>query len=162
MESMLKMKISIGSDHRGFDLKTLIINSFPDISLETGLKEEVVWEDVGCISKQRCDYPIYAKKVANSILNKHAEFGILICGSGIGMAIAANRFKGIYAALCTSPEMATVGRSDDNINVLVLPSGILSEPASLNVVSSMLKAWMQPLFKRGRYKERLDMVDQLP
>jgi len=145
------MKISIGSDHKGFELKNLIIKTFSKES----------WLDAGCLSLERCDYPIFAKKVVESILFKKAEFGILICGSGIGMSIAANRFKYIYAGLCLTSQMAMVARADDNLNILVLSSDFVSKDDNLKIVESMLKAWSTNVFKGGRYKERLDMLDSI-
>jgi ribose 5-phosphate isomerase B len=141
------MKISIGSDHRGFILKQKIIENFPSVE----------WSDVGVSSDDRTDYPIYAKKVCSEILNGKADLGILLCGSGVGMAIAANRHRGIYAANCWSKEVAALARQHDGINVLVLPADFVDLPKALEII----KSWLGSEFKGGRYQERLEMIDPI-
>jgi ribose 5-phosphate isomerase B len=140
------MKITIGSDHRGFDLKSQIIEHFKDIK----------WLDVGTNSKERTDYPIFAKKVCNNILKKEADLGILLCGSGVGVGIAANRFKGIYAAVCWNAQVAQSAKADDNANVLVLPANFISKEEALAII----KAWLGAEFKGGHYQKRLEMVEE--
>ncbi len=140
------MKIAIGADHRGFAYKEFI-------------KDEIValWLDVGAADEQRSDYPVFAQRVCEEMQKNQAEFGILICGSGVGMVVAANRFKGIYAGLACSEDMARVSREDDNINVLVIPSDFVTAEQAVD----MINAWLQATFKRGRYQERIDMIDEL-
>jgi len=140
------MKIAIGSDHRGYSQKNKIIQQITDIE----------WIDVGCFSPERCDYPKYAKLVVNVIREKKADLGVLLCGSGIGMAIAANRFKGMYAGLVWSVPVAIKAREDDNVNIVVLPSDFISDKESILII----KAWLQAKFKGGRYQERLSMIDE--
>lgn len=139
------MKITIGSDHRGYALKEFLKKNF----------SEFEWQDVGTDNGDRTDYPIFAKKVCSLIRDKKVELGILICGSGVGIAMAANRFSKIYAALCWSPEVARVAREHDYSNVLVLPSDFVSNEDALKIV----KAWMGAKFLGGRYQARLDMID---
>ncbi len=139
------MKITIGSDHRGIELKEKIKASFKDF----------VWMDAGANGADRTDYPIYAKRVVDSLLNKQADYGILICGSGIGMSIAANRYPKIYAALCWNESVAKVAKSDDGANVLILPADYVSIDDALKIV----KAWMDAEFKGGRYQDRLELID---
>jgi len=149
------MKIVIGSDHRGFELKKKIIETIKnagDVFIE--------WSDAGCESAERCDYPVYAKAVATKVVNKQAEYGILICGSGIGMALAANRHKGVYAGLCWNEKVAQVAHADDGVNVLVLSADIVSESQNLSIVAAMIDAWKNKTFKEGRYRERLNQVDE--
>jgi len=141
------MKITIGSDHRGYDLKEKIIKHFTDID----------WIDVGTNDKQRTDYPIYAKKACKNILDGTCQLGILICGSGVGMSIAANRLKGIYAALCLDEKLAHVAKSDDNVNVLALASDYINAEKSFSIIES----WLSASFLGERYKERLDMIDTI-
>ena len=136
------------------------MGSFSAVSLKGSTREEVQWDDVGAPNAQRSDYPVFAKKVVSAILEDESEFGILICGSGVGMGITANRFKGIYAGLCFTPEMATVARSDDNINVLVLASDFLEHQQAVDIVAAVIQAWGAQTFKGGRYQERLDMIDE--
>jgi len=139
------MKIAIGSDHRGFATKNIIIEQI----------DAYDWIDVGCFNDTRCDYPEFAKLVVGAISSKEADLGVLICGSGIGMAIAANRFAGMYAGLCWNPEIAKSAREDDNVNILVLPADFVSSEQVIEIIH----AWLQATFKGGRYQKRLDMID---
>jgi len=140
------MKISIGADHRGFTLKKKLIDTLVDYT----------WHDAGAFDDQRTDYPIFARKVCNDISSGLASVGVLICGSGIGMAIAANRYKGIYAALCWNVAIAQVARQDDGSNLLVLPSDFVTPEQAVE----MFKVWIGASFKGGRYQQRLDMIDR--
>ena len=88
-----------------------------------------------------------------------ADYGILICGSGVGMAIAANRSRGIYAALCWSPEIAQVAHQDDGVNILALASDYISDESNIAIVRAMLDEWANKTFKGGRYAQRLKMID---
>ena len=140
------MKISIGSDHRGYALKDAIIQNFPDIT----------WIDVGTENgKDRVDYPVFTKKVCKSILDGSVDRGILICGSGVGVSIAANRFAKIYAALCCSPEMAKIAREHDCANILALSSDFVSHGLTIKTV----QAWLESNFLGGKYQDRLDMLE---
>jgi ribose 5-phosphate isomerase B len=140
------MKISIGADHRGFPLKGEIVKFF----------SQVEWLDVGTNSAERTDYPIYAKRVCKEVLDGNVQAGILVCGSGVGVSIAANRFKGIYAALCWNRAVAQMAKEDDKANVLVIPADFVSTPEAFAIVS----AWLKATFKGGRYQDRLTMVDE--
>jgi ribose 5-phosphate isomerase B len=140
------MKISIGSDHRGYAHKDAIIQNFPDIT----------WIDVGTENgHDHVDYPIFTKKVCQSVLDQSTDRGILICGSGIGVSIAANRFAKIYAALCWSPEVARVAREHDCANVLALSSDFVSHDVTIQIV----KTWLEAEFLGGKYQKRLDMLE---
>jgi len=139
------MKIAIGSDHRGFEQKSFLISKLKHIE----------WIDVGCYSDVRSDYPVFAEKVAMEVVEKNVELGVLLCGTGIGMSIAANRYKGIYAGLVWNTEVAKRAREDDNVNILVLPSDFISLAQSVFIV----EAWISATFKGGVYKKRLDMID---
>ncbi len=143
------MKISIGSDHRGVSLKARIIEELSHIT----------WRDVGTKNTERTDYPIYADKVVHDVKDDSSDFGILICGSGVGMAVAANREKGIYAALCWSPEIARVAYQDDGVNVLALSSDYLSPEENLAITRAIIEQWTKKSFKGGRYADRLEMLD---
>jgi ribose 5-phosphate isomerase B len=118
----------------------------------------IEWIDVGAFDKERSDYPQFAIDLAQRIVQKQAQFGVLLCGSGIGMAIAANRFPGIYAAVAWSEEAAIMGREDDNANVLVIPSDFLSGDDQAILI---IRAWLRAQFKGGRYQERLNMIDKI-
>ena len=138
-------KIAIGADHKGYELKQHIKSEFTNI----------IWHDVGCFNNDRTDYPIFAIKAVNLVLNKEAEFGILICGSGVGMVIAANRFSKIYAGLVCSPEMAKAAKEDDNVNMLVLASDYINSGIAIECINS----WLDAKFKGDRYQQRLNMID---
>ena len=105
------MKVVIGADHGGFELKEFLKNNF--------VYSDISWLDVGTYDSESCDYPVIADKVAEVILNKQADIGVLICGSGIGISIAANRHKGIRAALLYSNEVASLAKEHNNANVAV-------------------------------------------
>jgi len=140
------MKITIGSDHRGYDLKEQIKQAFSDVE----------WIDVGTDNgNDRFDYPIVAKKVCANVLTGQSDRGILLCGSGVGVSIAANRYPKIYAALCWSPEVATAAREHDNANILVLPADYLSVGEGIAIV----KSWLNAQFLGGRYQMRLEMLE---
>ncbi len=139
------MIIAIGSDHRGYDLKKYLIEALP----------EHEWLDEGCYDTQKTDYPTFAFKVCEALKAERAERGVLICCSGIGMSIAANRLRGIYAALCWNEELARLACEHDGANVLVLPADFVShEHARL-----MVNAWLNAEFLGGRYQERLESID---
>lgn len=144
------MKIAIGADHRGYALKELIKEIITDIDLKP-----IEWIDVGAFSSERSDYPEFAIKVAHELQKKYADLGVLLCGSAVGMAMTANRFPGIYAAVAWNEESARVGRADDNSNVLVIPTDFVSDEEALNI----LRAWLRTEFKNGRYAERLKMIE---
>lgn len=145
------IKIAIGSDHRGFAHKKAIQKSLcvNTVSIE--------WLDVGTYSSDRCDYPIYASKVAALVAGGNADRGILICGSSIGMAIVANRYHGIYAAQVWNVEIARFAAEHDNVNILSIPSDFVSsEQACL-----MISVWLQATFLGGHYQKRIDLIDKI-
>lgn len=142
------MKIVIGSDHAAYEMKEKI---------EALLKEkgfDVL--DVGTHSLDSCHYPTYAIDLAR-IVQKEGLQGILLCGSGIGVSIVANRFKGVRAALCRSAEEARLSREHNNANVLVLGARISSEEA----IREMIEVWLKTPFAGGRHSERLALFDDL-
>lgn len=145
----MKLILAIGSDHRGFAIKELLIknNTIEHIEIE--------WRDVGCFSAERCDYPPFAAQVAHLVLEQEAHFGVLLCGSGIGMTIAANRFKKIYAGLVWNIESARLARSDDNINIISLPTDFIDYAQAVAIIGVSITTE----FKGGRYAERLNMID---
>ena len=113
------MKIAICSDHRGYGLKTELVGKM----VENGIS----FEDYGCFSEERCDYPVFAKKVAGMVASGEVERGILICGTGIGMSIVANKFKGVRAALCSDLFSAKATREHNDSNILCMGERVLDE-----------------------------------
>ncbi|BDC34492.1 ribose 5-phosphate isomerase B [Candidatus Dependentiae bacterium Noda2021] len=145
----MHITIAIGTDHRGYDYKNILI-SCTELSGHT-----IEWIDVGCMNPERCDYPAFAYKVVQHIKTEAADFGILLCGSGIGMSIAANRFAGIYAGLVWNQEVAVQCRADDSCNVLVIPADYLTADQLISMVS----AWLKTTPKEGRYRARIEQID---
>src|ERR1700735_1473505 len=124
------MKIAIGADHRGFMHKEYIRHSMASI----------IWLDVGAYNEQRSDYPLFAKKVCEAMHSGVADAGVLICATGVGMAIAANRYPKIYAALAWNSDVAAKSKEHDAANILVLPSDYVSHEEALNMVTVWLNA----------------------
>lgn len=141
--------IAIGADHGGYKLKEEIKKYFE--------KNNIKYKDFGTDSEERTDYPIYAKKVAESIKNGESEKGILICRSGYGMTVVANKFKGIRAASVTSEQFAISAKADDDINVITLSGDCTKIDEAIKII----EAWNNTAFKGGRYKERLDMLEKI-
>ncbi len=141
------MKIAIGSDHGGFELKETVK------PLLKGLGHEV--KDVGCYSLDSVDYPQEAKKVVSLIKEGKAERGILICGTGIGMSIAANRTPGIRATLCHELFTAEMSRRHNDSNVLCMGGRVIGPGLALE----MVKVWLSTPFEGGRHTRRLCQID---
>jgi ribose 5-phosphate isomerase B len=143
------MKLVIGSDHAAFDAKELL-RSF---LLSKGY--DVV--DVGPKSSDRCNYPDYAIALVKKMRSNDEFLGILLCGSGVGMSMTANRFKGIRAALCRNANEAKISKEHNNSNVLCM-GGRVSSSCEIN---EMTLAWLDARFEGGRHQERVAIFDQL-
>ena len=142
-------KIVIASDHAGYYLKEKIKDFLK--------KENHDVIDVGCFSADSVDYPEFGAKAIEKILNKKAEYGILICGTGLGMSIVANRFPGIRAALCHEPFSAKMARLHNNANVLVLGGRIIGDGIAIEIVKTFLKT----PFEGGRHQRRINLIEKL-
>lgn len=143
------MKIAIASDHAGFELKEYIKNYLIKIGNSV--------EDFGTDSESSVDYPDFAKKVCKEILSGNFERGILFCGSGVGMSISANRFKGIRAVLCHDLYTAEYSRLHNDCNVLCLPGRIIGK----GVAEKIVEIWLKTPFEGGRHKRRIEKIDEL-
>ncbi|HNZ54782.1 MAG TPA: ribose 5-phosphate isomerase B [bacterium] len=141
------MKISIGADHGGFELKTELVKFIKSLG------HTVI--DNGTNSPDSVDYPDYAKVVAHDILEKRADFGVLICGSGIGISIAANRFKGIRAALVTRKEYATLSRQHNNANIIAFGGRFIK----FEEAKEYLEIFLLTPFEGGRHEKRVCKID---
>jgi len=141
------MKIAIGSDHAGFSLKTEIINHLKEIS----------FEDLGTFSEAPCDYPDYISQVALKVKENNPSLGIVICGSGVGASMVANKVKGIRAALCFNEEMAEMAKRHNNANILALGARIIQKETAL----AMIKKWLSAPFEGGRHQDRLQKIKLL-
>jgi len=141
------MKIAIASDHGGFDLKQKLIARFANKNMPL--------EDLGTHSTESVDYPDFAKKISLHILQKKADLGILICGTGIGVSIGANRFKGIRAALVYSPLVADLAKRHNNANILVFGGRTMDFEDVVLCIETFLNA----TFEGGRHQRRIDKLD---
>ncbi|MBN1689537.1 MAG: ribose 5-phosphate isomerase B [Dehalococcoidia bacterium] len=143
------MRLALGSDHRGLEMKGNIMDY-----LKAGGHTA---EDLGCFSNDAADYPDYASAVAEAVATGKADYGILICSSGIGMSITANKYKGIRAALCSGPELAKRARLHNDANVLCMGSDFISTKEALQTVDNFINTG----FEGGRHQHRLDKVSKL-
>lgn len=144
-----KNMIAIGCDHGGVELKDEIVKHLG--------KKGIECKDVGCYTSESCDYPVYAKKVTDLITSKECKEGILVCGTGIGMSIAANKVKGIRAAVCGDCFSAQATKEHNNANVLCLGARVVGTGLALKIVDTFLETE----FSNGeRHVRRIDMLEQ--
>jgi len=141
------VKIGIASDHGGYKLKESIIRRFTNIT----------FDDVGTFTEESCDYPDYISKVCYKIQNGELEYGIVICGTGIGASIVANKIQGIRAALCCNEFMAEMARRHNSANVLALGARVLGEELAFRIVDR----WLSSSFEGGRHQLRIDKIREL-
>lgn len=143
------MKITVASDHAGFEFKNHILRYLAE--------NKVASLDLGTENNHSVDYPDYARKVAELISGGKIDRGILICGTGIGMSIVANKFTGIRAALCHNVETAEASRRHNDANILVLGSRVLTETVALSIVET----WLNTSFDGGRHQNRVDKIHEI-
>jgi len=141
------MKIAIGSDHGGFELKGKVINFLNQNGYEV--------LDLGCNSTDSVDYPKYGKMVGEAVVEKKADKGIVICGTGIGIGIAANKVKGVRAALCTNTTMARLTREHNDANVLSMGARMVGDILALE----MVEVFLTTEFEGGRHQKRIDQLE---
>ena len=142
------MRIALGTDHGGTSLKDALVKYLTDAGYSV--------KDCGCSGCDSVDYPEYGFPVAEGVSSGMYDRGIVICKSGIGMSIVANKVKGIRAALCLNAEMASSSRKHNNANVLVLPAMYLSDDDAMSIVS----VWLETDFEGGRHQKRLDLITE--
>lgn len=143
------MKIAVGSDHAGFHLKQKVVGWLREKGLDV--------EDVGTDSEARCDYPDYARAVAERVSIGAAERGILICGSGIGMSITANKIAGVRAAECFNPVSAELSRAHNDANVLCFGERLINE----DTARKMVEVWLNTPFEGGRHAGRVEKIKEV-
>ena len=143
----MNKKIIIGSDHAGFNLKNKLIQFIENKGIEI--------DDAGTYSTESCDYPKIAKEVAEKISSKEYEKGILVCGTGIGMSIAANKIKGIRAAVVSDTCSAKMSRMHNNANILCLGERIVGEELAKDIT----EIWLNTDFLGERHAHRVDMIE---
>ncbi len=141
------MKIAIGSDHAGYELKKVVYSWLDQHGHEVN--------DMGPYSDESVDYPDYAHKVAESVACGEADQGVLLCGSGVGVSIVANKVKGIRAALAFNPEIAGLARQHNNANVLCFPARY-SDPET---IKKSLENWFAAAFEGGRHERRVSKIE---
>ncbi len=141
------MKYFIGTDHAGFEVKPFVIEYLTKKGIEV--------EDLGTYSSESVDYPDFAHKVAQAVLDNPGTMGILICGTGIGMSLAANKHKGIRAALCHDYYTAEMARRHNNANILCFGARIVGK----GEIESILEAWLSHEFEGGRHQRRVEKID---
>jgi len=139
------MKLAIGSDHAGFSLKERI---------KEHLGEDHELIDFGCFSEDSVDYPDFAHPVAKAVESNEVELGILMCGSGNGINMSANKHQGIRSALCWTPEIAKLARQHNNANIVTLPARFISEELALEIVHTFLNHE----FEGGRHERRVNKI----
>ncbi len=144
------MKVAVACDHAGFALKETVLNKIKELGHET--------LDCGCDGAQRVDFPDYAAKAGALLTQGKADRAVLICGSGIGMCIAANKIRGVYACVCHDAYSAHQGVEHDNMNALCLGALVIGKHTAEELVERFLNA---RYFNEGNYKKRVDKVLEL-
>ncbi len=142
-------RIPIASDHAGFEMKAHLGAMLTQLGYEV--------EDLGTFSTESTDYADYAHPVASEVSSGEVKRGILLCGTGLGMSYAANRWPNVRAAVAWSPEVATLARQHNNANILVLPARCVSEA----VGEEILKAWLNTPFEGGRHERRIAKIERV-
>ena len=143
------MKIAIASDHAAYNEKKELIDYLA--------RKNILVIDLGTKSRDSVDYPVFGQRVAKSVIKKESDRGIVICGTGIGISIAANRYKGIRATLCNTIEHAKMARKHNDSNVLALGA----RTTDLDQLKSIVDAWLITEFEGGRHQSRIDLIDQI-
>ena len=143
------MKLAIGCDHFALDLKKEIIEYVESLGHEI--------EDLGPFTDERTDYPIYGQKVAKAVANKEYDRGILICGTGVGISIAANKVKGIRAVCCSEPYSAKLSREHNDSNILAFGARVIGSELAKMIV----KEWLDAEYEGGRHQSRIDMLAEI-
>ncbi len=141
--------IAIGSDHAGYQLKKEVIKWFED--------NNIPYLEFGCMNGESCDYPLVAKEVCDRITSGNAELAVLICGTGIGISMAANKIKGIRAAVCTDTYTAKYTRLHNNANVLCMGGRVTGAGVAVEIVETFLNT----SFEGGRHQRRVDQITSI-
>ena len=143
------MKVAVGCDHGGFVLKDAVLSTLEELGAQV--------VDMGTYSTESVDYPVYGKKVADAVANGECDLGVVMCGTGIGISIVANKVKGIRAAVVTDEFMAEMTRRHNNANIIALGGRVITPEKA----KSLVKAWYTAEFEGGRHQKRIDMITQI-
>lgn len=140
------MKIAIGNDHAAVDMKNTVAKHLCDLGYEV--------VNFGTDTGESCDYPVYGKRVADAVTSGKCNLGVLICGTGIGISLAANKVKGIRAVACSEPYSAKMARAHNNANIVCFGARVIGEATALEIVDAFLSS----SFEGGRHSRRVDMI----
>ncbi|MSD84685.1 ribose 5-phosphate isomerase B (plasmid) [Lactobacillus curvatus] len=143
------MKLAIGSDHVGVELKLIIIEYLEKLGHKV--------TDFGPYSSERTDYPVYGKKVAEEVVAGNFDGGVLICGTGVGISISANKVKGIRAVVCSEPYSAKLSKEHNNTNIVAFGARVVGSELAKMIV----KEWIDAKFEGGRHERRIEMIRQI-
>ncbi|WP_196590772.1 ribose 5-phosphate isomerase B [Pectinatus frisingensis] len=143
------MKIAIGNDHVAYKMKQEIVEYLTQNGYDV--------LNFGTDSTERCDYPVYGEKVAHAVVNKQVSAGILICGTGIGISLAANKVKGIRAAVCSEPYSAKLSKQHNNTNILAFGARVIG----IETAKMIIDEWLNAKFEGGRHQKRIDMISEI-
>lgn len=143
------MKIAIGNDHVGYELKEAVLEVLQERNIEV--------VDCGTFGTERVDYPVYGEKVAKLVSNGDVDQGIVICGTGIGISIAANKIKGIRAATCSEPYSAKLSKQHNNSNILAIGSRVIGKEVAKMIVNE----WLDAEFEHGRHEDRIQLIKEI-
>lgn len=143
------MKIAVGCDHGGIVLKESVVKTLERLGAEV--------VDLGCYSTDSVDYPEYGEKVAKEVASGMADAGVIMCGTGIGISIAANKVKGIRAAVVTNTYMAQLTKNHNNANIIALGGRVISPKEA----EAIVEAWYTAEYEGGRHQRRLDMISRI-
>lgn len=143
------MRIALGCDHGGINLKPAIIEYFD--------KEGIAYNDFGTYDNNSCDYPVYAEKVATAVASGKYQKGILLCGTGIGMSVAANKIKGVRSAVLSDEFSAAASSAHNNANVLCLGGRVVSPEKAVKLID----IWLNTAYEGGRHETRLALIAEL-
>ena len=141
--------LAIGSDHAAYEFKEAIKTYLDEKGIE--------YKDFGCFSNERTDYPVYGEKVAKAVASGECDKGILFCGTGVGMSLAANKVKGIRAVVCTDCYTAALSRRHNDANVLALGARVVG----LDLAKMIIDTWLSAEFEGGRHAERVAMISDI-
>lgn len=143
------MKIAIGCDHVGFELKDRLIRHLEEKGIQ--------YHDYGTYNTDRTDYPIYGEAVANAVVGGECDRGLLICGTGVGISIAANKVPGIRAVVCSEPYSALLSRQHNDSNILAMGARVVGGDLALMI----LDVWLSGKYEGGRHQKRVDLIAQI-
>ena len=146
MRSFSEMLIALASDHAGYSLKQQVLAFLEERGAQV--------KDFGCYSTDSCDYPDYAHPLADAVQKREVDYGIVICSTGNGITMTANKHQGVRAALCWEPRLAELARQHNNANVLGLPANFISAPIAIDIV----RIFFQTDFEGGRHERRVNKI----